>query len=64
MVPSHNNLILVREAIDVEVTLKKKTVGVVPRGAEAQASGIGKRPVKIAEGVLATIRLREGKNVH
>ncbi|RJP49998.1 MAG: hypothetical protein C4586_06540 [Anaerolineaceae bacterium] len=41
---------------DVSVEQHTKVIEVDPRGEQAQTSGIGERPARIAEGVLAGIQ--------
>ena len=48
----------------VPVTPKTKVIEVDPRTQDAQVSGIGERPARIAEGVLTAIQNWEAKHVH
>jgi xanthine dehydrogenase accessory factor len=48
----------------VSVAQKTKVVEVDPRTQNAQVSGIGERPARIAEGILTAIQNWEAKHVH
>jgi xanthine dehydrogenase accessory factor len=48
----------------VPVTQKTKVIEVDPRIHNAQVSGIGERPARIAEGVFSAIQTWEAKHVH
>ena len=48
----------------VPVTQKTKIIEVDPRVHNAQVSGIGERPARIAEGVVIAIQNWEAKHVH
>jgi xanthine dehydrogenase accessory factor len=52
---THNN---------VPVEQKTKVIEIDPRGEQAQISGLGERPARIAEGVLVAIQTWEAKHVH
>jgi xanthine dehydrogenase accessory factor len=45
----------------VPVTVRTKVIEVDPRGAAAEVRGIGERPRRIADGVLAAIRQRQSR---
>jgi xanthine dehydrogenase accessory factor len=49
---------------DVPVEQNTKVIEIDPRGEKAEISGIGERPARIAEGVLAAIQHWEAKHVH
>jgi xanthine dehydrogenase accessory factor len=48
----------------VPVSLQTKVIEVDPRIQDAQVSGIGERPARIAEGVLTAIQNWEANHVH
>lgn len=52
---THNN---------VSVEQKTKVIEIDPRGEQAQITGIGERPARIAEGVLTAIQTWEANHVH
>jgi xanthine dehydrogenase accessory factor len=47
----------------VPITQKTKVIEVDPRTSQAQVSGLGERPVRIAEGVLKAIQNWEARHV-
>lgn len=49
---------------DVPVELRTKVIEIDPRGEQAQITGIGERPARIAQGVLAAIQNWEADHVH
>jgi xanthine dehydrogenase accessory factor len=49
---------------DVPVEQNTKVIEIDPRGEQAQITGIGERPARISEGVLAAIQTWEANHVH